>query len=197
MTDNAGVAGTILEQTHEGEFHGDHGDGSVPVAITSKTKLFAFCAALNSCNLGYDIGVSAEAGMLLKDSMMLSDTQVEIFMGSLNLFAMVGALLSHVIADRSGRRGAFIVSRLYWHLAGFICSASFGIFLVSFCMYHTYYVIRPRIQSTSSYPKPPSHTYPRLRQYPSLSGSLSNRQLKTTRHLWLAGSSWDWALVPA
>ena len=112
MTDNAGVADAKLEQTHEGEFHGDHGDGSVPVVITSKTKLFAFCAALNSCNLGYDIGVSSEVGILVKDSMNLSDTQVEIFMGSLNLFAMVGALLSHIIADRSGRRGAFIVSYL-------------------------------------------------------------------------------------
>eukprot|EP00562_Extubocellulus_spinifer_P006675 CAMPEP_0178533400 /NCGR_PEP_ID=MMETSP0696-20121128/34470_1 /TAXON_ID=265572 /ORGANISM="Extubocellulus spinifer, Strain CCMP396" /LENGTH=539 /DNA_ID=CAMNT_0020165427 /DNA_START=231 /DNA_END=1850 /DNA_ORIENTATION=- len=124
MTDNAGVAGARLEQTHEGEFHGDHGDGSVPVAITSKTKLFAFCAALNSCNLGYDIGVSSEAGMLLKDSMMLSDTQVEIFMGSLNLFAMVGALLSHVIADRSGRRGAFIIAAVSFIIGVIIQSAA-------------------------------------------------------------------------
>jgi MFS family permease len=110
MTDEAGRAGAKLEQTHEGEFHGDMGDSGHAIAITKSTKLFCFCAALNSCNLGYDIGVSSEAGILVKDAMGLSDTQIEVFMGSLGLFAMVGALLSHVIADRWGRRGAFIVS---------------------------------------------------------------------------------------
>ena len=45
-----------LEQTHEGEYHDDHGEYG-NVGITNSTYLFAFCAALNSCNLGYDIGV--------------------------------------------------------------------------------------------------------------------------------------------
>jgi len=110
MTDDAGRAGAKLKQTHEGEFHGDMGDSGPAITVTKSTKLFCFCAALNSCNLGYDIGVSSEAGILVKDSMGLSDTQIEVFLGSLNLFAMVGAIFSHVITDRWGRRGAFIVS---------------------------------------------------------------------------------------
>mmetsp|Transcript_20563 Transcript_20563/g.58992 ORF Transcript_20563/g.58992 Transcript_20563/m.58992 type:complete len:543 (+) Transcript_20563:203-1831(+) len=110
MTDEAGRAGAKLEQTHEGEFHGDMGDGGPAIAITKSTKLFCFCAALNSCNLGYDIGVSSQAGILVQDTMGLSDTRIEVLMGSLNLFAMVGALLSHVVADRWGRRGAFVIA---------------------------------------------------------------------------------------
>jgi len=109
----------MLQQTHEGEFRADHGDHP-PIGITKANKLFAFCAALNSCNLGYDIGVNTDAAMKLQNSMDLSDTELEIFMGSLNLFAMIGALCAHAISDRFGRRGAFIVAAV-----GFI----FGVML--------------------------------------------------------------------
>jgi len=105
-----------LLQTHEGEHRHDHGDAaSSALKATRPTKLYAFCAALNSCNLGYDIGVNTGAGPLLQSSLGLTDLQLEIFMGSLNLYAMVGALSSHWISDRLGRRWAFRVAA-----AGFI-----------------------------------------------------------------------------
>jgi hypothetical protein len=98
-----------MEQTHEGEHRYDHGDISA-LQITRATKLYAFCAALNSCNLGYDIGVNTGAGKLVQDSLGLTDLQLEIFMGSLNLFAMVGALSSNWISDKLGRRWAFRIA---------------------------------------------------------------------------------------
>lgn len=87
------------------------------VNISRSTYVFVLCAALNSCNLGYDIGVNTSAGRLLQDedSLNLSQTQLEIFMGSLNLFAAVGAIFASGISDRYGRRGAFLVAA-----AGFI-----------------------------------------------------------------------------
>ncbi|KAL3792821.1 hypothetical protein HJC23_002628 [Cyclotella cryptica] len=97
----------LLAQTHEGEHRYDHG---TPLKITRATKLYAFCAALNSCNLGYDIGVNTGAGMLVQESLGLTDLQLEIFMGSLNLFAMVGALCSSWFSDRLGRRWAFRIA---------------------------------------------------------------------------------------
>ena len=102
-----------LLQTHEGEHRYDHGDAASSVLkVTRHTKIYAFCAALNSCNLGYDIGVNTGAGPLLQSSLGLTDLQVEIFMGSLNLYAMVGALSSHWISDRLGRRWAFRVAAM-------------------------------------------------------------------------------------
>ena len=54
----AGVGGGQLppshdsasNKSHEGEHHGDHGEMVIP--ITRSVKVFAFCAAINSCNIG-------------------------------------------------------------------------------------------------------------------------------------------------
>jgi len=86
-------------------------DASSALPITRSTVIFSLCAALNSANLGYDVGVSSVAGPLLQDSdMALSDVQLELFIGSLNLFAMVGAFFASTISDKFGRRRSFIVA---------------------------------------------------------------------------------------
>jgi len=74
-----------LKATHEGEHHGDFGDA--PIKITRSTYIYAFCAAVNSCNLGYDIGVSTEAGKLVQQDFGLSRIEREIFVGSINFWA--------------------------------------------------------------------------------------------------------------
>jgi len=114
-----------LEQTHEGEHRFDHGSIAA-LKITRATKLYAFCAALNSCNLGYDIGVNTGAGMLLQESLALTDVQLEVFMGSLNLFAMVGALSSHWISDRLGRRWSFRIAAVVFIFGTVIQSGAGG-----------------------------------------------------------------------
>ena len=48
-----------LSVSHEGEHHNDFGGD---LGITRSTYIFALCAALNSVNLGYDIGTSTSAG---------------------------------------------------------------------------------------------------------------------------------------
>jgi len=96
-----------LFKTHEGEHLADFGGLDVP--LTKKVTLFAMCAALNSCNLGYDIGASSAAEGFLSKAMDLNQVQIDIFIASLNLFAMTGALTAHMIADSYGRRGAFMV----------------------------------------------------------------------------------------
>ncbi len=132
---DAGNYGTNLPtpgtpKSHVGEHYGDHGEGG-KIPITKACYTFAFCAALNSCNLGYDIGVNTDAGPMLKRGMDLSNVEFEIFTGSLNLFAMIGALFAHSISDRFGRRGAFVVAA-----AGFIfgvlvmsCAGSYGMLM--------------------------------------------------------------------
>lgn len=92
--------------------------------ITRSTKLYAFCASLNSCNLGYDIGVNTGAGPLLQSSLSLSNFQLEIFFGSLNLFAMIGALSSHYINDKFGRCKSFIVAAIIFIVGSVIQSTA-------------------------------------------------------------------------
>lgn len=65
-------AAVMVNKTHEGEFHGDQGD--LPLPITRSTYKFVMCAAINSCNLGYDIGVGTGAGRLIQEDLGLSRT---------------------------------------------------------------------------------------------------------------------------
>lgn len=69
-----------------------------------------FIAALNSANLGYDIGVMSGASLFIEEAMDLSENQVEILIGILNFCAMFGAAIAHVVIDRYGRRVTFAAS---------------------------------------------------------------------------------------
>ena len=63
-------------------------------AVPRYVVLLAMCAALNSCNLGYDIGVNSGVGPHLQakgEGMNLSDLQLELFFGIFGLAAMLGA----------------------------------------------------------------------------------------------------------
>jgi sugar porter (SP) family MFS transporter len=125
-------------RTHEGEYHGDQHGGLIP--ITRSTYTFVLCAAINSCNLGYDIGVGTDAARLIQADLGLSRTlcfhkrnkhcwilrfshllfrrpcvqtigkQREIFVASLNFWAMFGALGAQYCTDHFGRRRTFIVA---------------------------------------------------------------------------------------
>lgn len=72
--------------------------------IPHTLKLTVLCAALNSCNLGYDLGISADLAPLLKQAFDLSPDSISMFIGSLNLCALVGAFFSPKISDVFGRR---------------------------------------------------------------------------------------------
>jgi hypothetical protein len=73
-----------LQAAHEGDHSGDNAG---QVKITRSAYVFVLCAAVNSTNLGYDIGASTSAGKLIQKDMNLTRMQREIFVGSLNLWA--------------------------------------------------------------------------------------------------------------
>ncbi|KAI2511854.1 major facilitator superfamily-like protein [Fragilaria crotonensis] len=100
-----------LYQSHPGEHHGDFGE--VPVQMSSQVYVWVLCAALNSCNLGYDIGVNTSAGPIMQQDLSLSEVELELFFGSINFFAMVGAIFAYAISDRFGRRHAFAVAAIH------------------------------------------------------------------------------------
>jgi sugar porter (SP) family MFS transporter len=85
---------------------------SQPTAFVYFAAAFA---SLNSCNLGYDIGVNASIGYRLQQkggSLQLSDLQLEAFMGVFTGFAVPGALSAYVVSDGLGRRKSFAVAAL-------------------------------------------------------------------------------------
>lgn len=106
----------VLHLSHPGEYRADF--GQVPVSLRLTTATFALCAAFNSCSFGYDIGVTTVAGELVQKDMGLSDLQLELFLGTSNLCALVGALMAHFFSDRYGRRSTFLVAA-----AGYLAGA--------------------------------------------------------------------------
>jgi sugar porter (SP) family MFS transporter len=71
--------------------------------------LLAAFASLNSCNLGFDLGVTAGAILGMQADLGLTDDQVELFVGIVDLSGTVGAACSFLISDHLGRRRAFTV----------------------------------------------------------------------------------------
>ena len=62
-------------------------DAETVVPITRATMIYVLCAALNSCNLGYDIGVSTNVSKLIQNDIHITDTQREIWIGFINFWA--------------------------------------------------------------------------------------------------------------
>lgn len=104
-------------------------DANTKTALTSSVLLYTAAAALNSCTLGYDLGVNTSAALLVQTSLKLTDVQIETFVGAMDLFAMVGAASAHVVSERHGRRGLFGLSA-----AGFATGATIMALSVSYEM---------------------------------------------------------------
>ena len=118
------VDNSATYKSHEGEHRGNF-DGS-SVKVTKSTLIFALCAALNSCNLGYDIGVSTNAGGLVQQTMGLTSLQRELFIGSLNFWSIFGSMFSHWICDAFGRRRSFQVAAITFIIGVLIMATANG-----------------------------------------------------------------------
>ncbi|ERM94341.1 hypothetical protein AMTRI_Chr04g189530 [Amborella trichopoda] len=64
----------------------------------------AFLASMASVLLGYDTGVMSGAAMFIKDDLNINDIQVEILVGSINIYALIGSAFAGWTSDWIGRR---------------------------------------------------------------------------------------------
>ncbi|GAU22032.1 hypothetical protein TSUD_309360 [Trifolium subterraneum] len=70
----------------------------------------AILASMTSILLGYDIGVMSGAVIYIKRDLKLSDVQIEILVGIINLFSLIGSCLAGRTSDWIGRRYTIVLA---------------------------------------------------------------------------------------
>lgn len=71
----------------------------------------ALLASMTSVLLGYDIGVMSGAMIYIKKDLKISDVQIEILAGILNLYSLIGSCAAGRTSDWIGRRYTIVVSQ--------------------------------------------------------------------------------------
>jgi len=107
-----------MRQTQEG---GKRGEEHVPISRSAYT--FTACAVINSLTFGYEIGINTGAAKLIQDDLGLTSVELEVYIGSFNIFAMIGTIFAHFLSDSFGRRRALQTSALCY-IIGYITMAS-------------------------------------------------------------------------
>ncbi|KAJ0077358.1 hypothetical protein Patl1_36356 [Pistacia atlantica] len=71
---------------------------------------WAMLASMTSILLGYDIGVMSGAAIYIKKDLKISDVQVEVLVGILNLYLLLGSAAAGRTSDWIGRRYTIVLS---------------------------------------------------------------------------------------
>ncbi|XWS39825.1 hypothetical protein CRYUN_Cryun18bG0087800 [Craigia yunnanensis] len=98
--------------------------------LTKKPKKnkFAFaCALLASLStilLGYDIGVMSGAIIFIKEDLKISDVEIEMLVGILNLYCLVGSFAAGRISDWIGRRYTIVFANAIFFVGSLLMGFS-------------------------------------------------------------------------
>ncbi|GJN25617.1 hypothetical protein PR202_gb13465 [Eleusine coracana subsp. coracana] len=77
----------------------------------------AMLASMSTVLMGYNLAVMSGAEIFIREDLSLSDTQVEVLAGSMNVYMLVSILAAGWAADLLGRRGALVLANAFF-LAG-------------------------------------------------------------------------------
>ncbi|ERN17554.1 probable polyol transporter 6 [Amborella trichopoda] len=97
------------------------------IRILWKNRYATFSILLSSLIIvvdGYDIGVISGAQLFVREELHLDDVKVEVMVGALNLFAIVGAILAGLISNRLGRRRTLMLSAALFTIGSVIMGIS-------------------------------------------------------------------------
>ncbi|KAF7112996.1 hypothetical protein RHSIM_RhsimUnG0171400 [Rhododendron simsii] len=70
----------------------------------------AILASVTSILMGYDVGVMSGAGPFIQNDLKISDVQLEIVMGIIELHSLLGAYAAGRTSDRVGRRYTIVIA---------------------------------------------------------------------------------------
>ncbi|XP_028776978.1 polyol transporter 5-like [Neltuma alba] len=89
-------------------------------------------ASMTSILLGYDIGVMSGAVIYIRRDLHISDVQVEILIGIINLYSLIGSFLAGRTSDWIGRRNTIVLAGAFFFagaiLMGFSVNYTFLMF---------------------------------------------------------------------
>ncbi|KAE8662279.1 Polyol transporter 5 [Hibiscus syriacus] len=106
--------------------------------VSKKPRMnkFAFAcavlASLTSMLLGYDIGVMSGAIMFIKEDLKISDVQIEILVGVLSLYCLIGSIVAGKIADVIGRRYTIALANIIIFVGSLLMGFSINYALLMF-----------------------------------------------------------------
>ncbi|KAK1323946.1 Polyol transporter 5 [Acorus calamus] len=92
--------------------------------LPKKKNKFAFAcamlASMTSILLGYDIGVMSGAAIFIQDNLHVSDTQIEILLGILNIYSLIGSALAGRTSDAIGRRYTIVLAAVIFFVGAIV-----------------------------------------------------------------------------
>ncbi|KAJ6800881.1 putative polyol transporter 5 [Iris pallida] len=92
-------------------------DVHVPVKRTNRFAIAcAVLASMTSILMGYDIGVMSGASIFIKDDLHISDNQLAVVIGVLNLYSLVGSAAAGRTSDWVGRRLTIVVAAVFFFI---------------------------------------------------------------------------------
>ncbi|BBH09428.1 polyol/monosaccharide transporter 5 [Prunus dulcis] len=92
----------------------------------------ATLACMTSILLGYDIGVMSGANIFIKDDLKITDVQVEVLAGTLNIYSLIGSGLAGVTSDWIGRRYTIVLSGTIFFIGAILMGVAPGYGLLMF-----------------------------------------------------------------
>ncbi|KAF6149757.1 hypothetical protein GIB67_017490 [Kingdonia uniflora] len=100
-----------------------HNKDNVPTEKLKKNKFVYGCvvlASMTSILLGYDIGVMSGAAMYIQTDLKISDLQLEILIGILNLYSLIGSGLAGKTSDMIGRRYTIVFAAVIFFVGALL-----------------------------------------------------------------------------
>jgi SP family galactose:H+ symporter-like MFS transporter len=95
-----------------------------PDKLSPIVYFIGITAALAGLLFGLDIGVISGAEGFIQKSFSISDAMIELVVSSLLWGAVFGTLLSGVLSNKMGRRGAILVSAVIFVIGSIVCAFS-------------------------------------------------------------------------
>ncbi|XP_058214050.1 putative polyol transporter 1 [Rhododendron vialii] len=80
----------------------------------------AILASMTSILLGYDIGVMSGAGLFIQDDLKISDTKLEVLMGILNVYSLIGSFAAGRTSDWIGRRYTIVLASVIFFVGALL-----------------------------------------------------------------------------